>query len=450
MRKLALAFAVLMSFPVVIGFAADQPAPAPGQAAPPSAPARGRGFWPTSTCKGCHPRTVEQHLLSHHESSFTNPVFQAQYFEEVLPRASRDPGLATEAQACTACHAPVAFALQQAYIRGAEEIDPSMSGVTCDVCHTISGWRGEAPENGNFISEPGPSKRGPFARETNWHHVYSELHTKSELCAICHEATNHHGLEVKATFTEWKKSPFAAQGVQCQDCHMTRDGFLTAGQAQYESGPAANMPGHAPVRDRLYTHRFPGAHSKSQVEGAITLAVSTIPGAPGPGDRAVVRVTVDNGRTGHKMPTGSADLRVLWLAVTARVNDVVIPLAAKSVDSSGFDVAGGTQEDARILGEDVPKGSRLYRAVFADAQGRPTLSFYDAQSIPFDNRLAAAEKRVESLDLAIPKEAKGRVQIEARLLYLPYPTALSRHWNLEKPEAVVVAAARQELTLRQP
>lgn len=448
MRKLAITFSLALCLSGWVALAAGDAPATEGQPAAPTAPARGRGFWPTSTCKGCHPRTVEQHLLSHHESSFTNPVFQAQYFEEVLPRASRDPGLAEEAQACTACHAPVAFALQQAYIHGAEEIDPSMSGVTCDVCHTIAGYRGDEPRNGNFISAPGPSKRGPFARETNWHHVYSELHTKSELCAICHEAVNHHGLEVKATFTEWKKSPFAAKGVQCQDCHMTRDGFLTAGQPQYESGAAADMPGRAPVRDRLYTHRFPGAHSKSQVEGAITLALNTIPAAPAPGERAVVRVTVDNSRTGHKMPTGSADLRVLWLAVTARVNDAVVPLTAKSTEAVAYDVAGGAKDDQRIIGEDVPKGSRVYRAIFVDGQGKPTLSFYDAHAITFDNRLAAAEKRVESFDLALPKDAKGRVQIEARLLYLPYPTALSRHWNLPKPDAVEVAVARQEIALR--
>ncbi|HSN15025.1 MAG TPA: hypothetical protein VLT61_10355, partial [Anaeromyxobacteraceae bacterium] len=65
------------------------------------------GYWASSTCGGCHPRTLEQQVASHHEASFTNPIFQAQYFESVLPGASRDPALAGEARSCAACHAPV-------------------------------------------------------------------------------------------------------------------------------------------------------------------------------------------------------------------------------------------------------------------------------------------------------------------------------------------------------
>jgi hypothetical protein len=448
MKTLAIAVVLLWSGLASSGPASDSTKAAADQRGPASSPARSHGFWPTSTCRGCHPRQVEQHLESHHESSFTNPAFQAQYFEEVLPRASRDSGLAAEAQACTACHAPIAFATQQRYVQGPAQIDSSMSGVTCDVCHTITGYRGSQPRNGNFITEPGPTKLGPFKRETNWHHVYSELHTRSELCATCHEAENHHGVEVKATFTEWKKSPFATRGVQCQDCHMTRDGFLTAGRARYESGTAADMPGKAPLRDRLYTHRFPGAHSKSQVTGAITLDLRARDSAPVPGDQVAVEVVVDNSRTGHKMPTGSADLRLLWLTVTARVNGKPIALRAKSVESAPYDVAGQGKDDARFLGKDVPAGSRIYRAIFVDDQKRQTLSFYDAVAIPFDNRLAAAEKRVESYGLAIPKDARGPISIVARLSYLPYPSVFSRSMDLPRPQAVEVAVARQEIALR--
>jgi len=448
MKTLAIALALLWPGLAPSGPALDSAKATAAQQGPTSSPARSHDFWPTSKCRGCHPRQVEQHLKSHHELSFMNPAFQAQYFEEVLPRASRDSSLAAEAQACTACHAPIAFATQGGFLRGFEQIDSSMSGVTCDLCHTITGYLGSEPGNGNFITEPGPSKRGPFKRETNWHHVYSELHTRSELCATCHEATNHHGVKVTATFTEWKNSPFATQGVQCQDCHMTRDGFLTAGRPQYESGTAADMRGKAPVRDRLYTHRFPGAHSKSQVAGAITLHVRAPATAPTSGGRITIKVAVDNSRTGHKMPTGSADLRLLWLTVTARVNGRPIALSARSRESEPYDVAGEGRDDAQFLGKDVPIGSRIYRAIFVDGQNRQTLSFFDAVAIPFDNRLAAAEQRVESYSFAIPKDARGPILIVARLLYLPYPSVFSRSMDLPGPESVEVAVARREIALQ--
>src|SRR6266540_5269294 len=124
------------------------------------APSR-TGYWPSATCANCHPRTVEQHMQSHHETSFMNPLFQAQYFEELLPRASRDPKLVEEARSCTACHAPVAWAYQRAYFTGPMPTDPSMSGVTCDLCHTITGIDGPTPRNGNFVSRPSDKKLGP-------------------------------------------------------------------------------------------------------------------------------------------------------------------------------------------------------------------------------------------------------------------------------------------------
>ena len=197
-----------------------------------------------------------------------------------------------------------------------EQVDPTMSGVTCDFCHTISGYAGNIPQNGNSISEPSERKFGPFRRETNWHHVYAELQTKSAVCAVCHNAVNHHGLEIKSTFTEWKNSRYAREGIQCQDCHMTVYGFQTGGKPTYDSGQAAHMiPGSAPVRAKLYTHRFPGAHSRTQVMGAITLAIEPGSSSVPPGDELAVRVHIDHERTGHKMPSGSADLRQLWLSL---------------------------------------------------------------------------------------------------------------------------------------
>jgi hypothetical protein len=406
------------------------------------------GYWPSSTCGTCHPRTVDQHMQSHHESSFTNALFQAQYFEEVLPRASRDPKLAEEARTCTACHAPVAFSWQHRHLTGPMPADPSMSGVTCDLCHTITGYEGSVPRNGNFVSVPSDRKLGPFPSETNWHHAYSELQTKSEFCATCHEAVNHHGLEVKSTYTEWKKSPFAAKGIQCQDCHMTRDGFRAGGVAEYESGTAAEGAlFKAPSRDRLYTHRFPGAHSKSQVEGAIAIAFNRVPADARAGDAVPFSLAVDNHRTGHKMPTGSADLRLLWIEVTAKAGGKSWPVPAKVKATGGYGIAGAGDRDALFLGTDVPAGARIYRAVFFDSTNEQTLASYDAVRSVWDNRLEAGERRVEPYELTIPAGTVGPIRLEARLVYLSYPSAFAKKMEVAAAVPVEVAAASAEIAL---
>jgi hypothetical protein len=408
--------------------------------------AQTKNFWPTSTCRGCHDQIVEQHLASEHEMSFTNPAFQAQYQKALLPKIATDPGLYAEARECIACHEPVAYAMNGPKALSLQEIDPKMNGVTCDICHSMTGYRGAKPQNGNYIVEPSERKLGPFKGQGDWHHIYSELQTKSDICAVCHEAVNGHGLRIKATFTEWQESTFARQGVQCQDCHMNVDGFLTAGKPRFASGKAAAMTvGSAPQRERLYTHQFPGAHSKTQIEGAIDLAIEAIPHRDSQNPALDINVTVDNSRTGHSMPSGSADLRLLWIEVTVRIGNELVGQPAVILeseapdDSSAYSLAGRGRFDSILLGPEVPKGSRIYRSVFVDAAGQATLDSFNAVAKLFDNRLKAAEKRKESYRFGIPEGAKGDITIKATLKYLPYSSTFTSRWGLPSPEAVLVA-----------
>ena len=159
---------------------------------------------------------------------------------------------------------------------------------------------------------------------------------------------------------------------------MTVYGFQTGGKPTYGAGQAAHMtPGDAPVRSKLYTHRFPGAHSKTQVMGAITLAIDAGSSSFSPGAEMDVRVHVDNERTGHKMPSGSSDLRQLWLSLEANIGGRTIPVPARPARRiDAHDVVGSGSFDQLLLGQDIPRGSRIYRAIFVDETGKPTLSSY--------------------------------------------------------------------------
>jgi hypothetical protein len=385
-----------------------------------------------------------------HARSFVNPVFRAQYFDEVLPLTAGEPALQWEADMCMACHSPIAFLTHAGGIVREEQVDPLMSGVTCDFCHTMSGFTGERPENANYVSEPGYRKLGPFAHEKDWHHVYSEFITTSEFCAVCHNFVNHLGLEIRSTYSEWKTSRYAEKGIECQDCHMNVDGFLTAGRPTYESGQAARMTvGRAPFREVLYTHRFPGAHSRTQVTGALALEIETDLAAVSPGDELHIEVQVDNSRTGHKMPSGSPELRLLWLDLQAQHQGAAayIP-ATPGEDGETCDVSGHGSCDRELLKDDVPDGSRVYRAVYADEVGCRTLASYRAAKTVFDNRINAAEIRKEAYVYEVPKNAAGTLVLVATLHYLSYPRAFAESLGVPAVEPVEIAAARKELRVR--
>jgi len=255
---------------------------------------------------------------------------------------------------------------------------------------------------------------------------------------------------VKSTYAEWQSSRHAQEGIQCQDCHMSVNGFLTEGRAIRESGVAAVMNlGSAPVRGALYTHRFQGARTQSQIEGAIRLAFQAPAETPQPGDALNLVLLVDNSRTGHKMPSGSVELRYLWLDVYADVDGNRVPLVPSAqAERGGYDVTGTHEEiDRSFLAKAVPPGRRIYRTLLADTRGLPTLAFFQAQRIIFDNRLNASEVRPESYSLTLPRTAAPRILLSAHLYYVPYPDAFAQRLGLPKATPVKIASATSELRL---
>lgn len=235
---------------------------------------------------------------------------------------------------------------------------------------------------------------------------------------------------------------------------MNVRGFLTAGKPVYESGKAARMRlGYSPYRKRLYTHRFPGAHSRTQVEGALTLDMKldmkTQGHAPRPGSEITVNIYVDNSKTGHRMPSGSAELRLLYLDLSAAYGDRSIPVPAVTRTTGMYDVSGKGRFDAYILGSGFPDGRRIYRAVCIDKRGRQTLSSYDAVRIEFDNRLNAAEIRKETYRFRIPEDAAGILSLRAKLYYLSYPAPFAARLGLPAAEPVEIASATKDIVIEE-
>lgn len=416
--------------------------------APGTAKATTGSFETSSSCKICHENIYEQFRESMHAKSYSNPLFRKTYFDVLLKRYADDETLAEEKKGCIACHSPVTAIGTGGEIFLYDQVDPASSGVECDLCHRIRGFKGPEAGNGNYIAEPGAQKFGPFAKDTDWHHVYAELQTKSEVCAICHNRVNRNGLEIISTFSEWKESRYAKEGIQCQDCHMNANGFLTAGKPVFESGRASqNTLARSPARSKIYTHRFPGAHSETQVQGAIELDIRVEKTGLCPGEKAVIQVLVDNSKSGHKLPTGTAELRLVYLDLHVQAGNRIIPVPATSSDAEMFDVSGSSKYDAEFLGKDFPPGRRLYRAVCADSSGRQTYYAYDAHKIVFDNRLAADEIRKEFFTFPIPEDIGKEFSLIAKLYYLRYPDPFAEKLGVEKAKGVELAAVSKAIVL---
>ena len=143
-------------------------------------PAEAQELHPATYCGACHGPIRREWATSTMATSWKNPVFQA-----FLSDAKTQLGEKTLA-ACIACHAPAASVTADYNF----ESPVSREGVTCNFCHNVSAVD-PSPKPASYTLDPSDPQlmRGPYKDSdpgTAHKFVYSELHTKSEMCAACH------------------------------------------------------------------------------------------------------------------------------------------------------------------------------------------------------------------------------------------------------------------------
>ena len=121
------------------------------------------------------------------------------------------------------------------------------------------------PQNASFIVDPGPVKRGPYRDSDSPYHEteYSELHTKSEFCANCHNVFHpSNNFPIEDTYREWKTSVYAQAGIQCQDCHMMPvEKAIEAARTLVRPANPGRAAMGGPQREQVFTHEFVGANA---------------------------------------------------------------------------------------------------------------------------------------------------------------------------------------------
>ncbi len=324
------------------------------------------GWTSAAICGECHQAIHAVWQQSLHSKSWTNGVFQAAY------RRSVDSYGAETARLCLSCHAPTVRHSKDYAVK-----DPvTAEGVTCDFCHSISAVDLNDPSNPIRV-HAGNTKYGPLRHAQSPVHeiVDSQLHTRSEFCAACHEYRNRHGVTVLGTYSEWKKSSYAKRGTQCQDCHMP----LVPGRVV-----SMKVKGDTPHSVNL--HDVSGSHDIERVRKAVTLELE---GYDWIADRVSIYIRISNKGSGHCFPTGLPMHRAV-LEVTVR--------------------DGGTEVGRREL---------PFEVVLLDKKGRPLQRehevFLSATSVRSDTRLKPNE--VRTIDVSFRDITASRLVVTATLYY---------------------------------
>lgn len=390
-------------------------------------------------CGQCHTEQYKGWNGSMHANAFKDPIFQALW--AIGEKSNSDINLRNH---CGSCHSPIGTAT------GTIEFDPDKGlhgeftapgvaamGVSCDVCHTISGTnvsKTATQEHGNasFILSPGKTKRANLKdAESPMHDTeYSEHHDSSKFCGNCHNIFHPgNNFPIERTYDEWKYSIYAQNGIQCQDCHMVpvevaeqvadtlkRPSELLSSQTEGFAGLGGKM------RKVIHKHGFVGGNAivtealnknktasdsaenlgaKSNYDAAVKrlkgVALLDVHLTQKAGTLHELKVKVTNQRAGHNLPTSLTEVRQIWLEI------IVTDDQGKELFSSG------TLDSHNAL----PSDTVIFNAHAVDKNGKHTEFPWDIARFTQVNTIPPRGYKYSSYFFNVPK---GAVKVNSKVV----------------------------------
>lgn len=362
-------------------------------------------FGPSAGC-GCHATLVAQWQQSMHAKALTDPLFVLK-----LKEAEAATGGALGPY-CNGCHAPIAvMAGELTSVDQSRVSKTGAEGITCDFCHQVRGTEG--PLGNTSVAVTGDGIKLAQLQDPQAPHAaaYSQFHETAEFCGNCHNVDHPgNGMHLEATYTEWKNGPYAAEGIVCQDCHMTPGPGVT----KPNPGKAASM---GPEREHIYTMTFAGGNvglgdavlAEERLKAAAELLLD-VPEVVEGGEVAVT-TTITNVGAGHYLPTGLTEVRQMWLEVTAT------------------DEAGN-----KLLSE-----RRDFGSVLKDAEGNYPVELWEAADFESDDRIPPKEST--SNDYSFPM-AEGAVTVKAALYYRSCSEEMADKAGVEIPTTTMAEVTK--------
>ena len=379
-----------------------------------------------AACATCHIDIARQHEQAMMSQAYTHHWDEIEYFELAVPHAGKEPKVAGVKAGCNGCHAPLAFLAGDIPPKKPAEGSRANESVSCDLCHSITGFSGDLPYNFNWISSPGKVKQGPRPGVVSPHHETREnpFLRSAEFCGTCHNEKDPWGLFVKSTHLEWKEGPHGKGGIVCQACHMPP-----------APGRSARMGSDLPD---MRQHLFHGAHDPGKLAGVAEVRIHPETREAEPGDTMKLTAVVVNAKAGHKIPSGSAEERVLWMhveATDAKGASYHLPVDRKGFKDEDFTIASATAMAYQDIGDikglaafpglkrdgtypTMAPGDRIFRLPYLDPQGRMTIAQWNTAAFATDYRLAPLSAVSETFSWKLPDALPaGPVTVTARIYY---------------------------------
>lgn len=411
-------------------------------------------FKKPETCGICHQTIYSNWQETLMAKSFVHTWDDVEYFELALPHAMELDKVSGVKSGCISCHGPLAF------LSG--DIPPSRpsantranEGVSCEMCHSITGSTEAEPFNFSAIMDLGDIKYGPRddSRSSFHNTAYSEFHGSPEQCAICHDEQSPYGAWVKETYREWSGGYYADQGTVCIDCHME----TTSG--------VAGMGGQQ--RDDLAVHTFYGPHNNEFMANTMQLTASADTQQASKGNEVNLSVDIYSGECGHSFPSGSSEERMLWLEVWATDsagNTFHLPVNTTGFDGEEYTVADSSalaySDIGPIMGLDnfeglsrdgnVPDGARIFRRPFLNPDGEMTVcQWYTASNTAVDYRFAPRETKQESYTWQLPQNvASGEVKIDFNMYFSTVPSSVGDFFELPEHDYAPKIVGSDSITI---
>jgi nitrate/TMAO reductase-like tetraheme cytochrome c subunit len=305
---------------------------------------------------------------------------------------------------CISCHAPLATltnTVPENPFDPKQESPLLADAVSCEFCHTISGKEVQIQKlslGAYLFPRVGQTEilygRHPDAKTEAHLTQPSQFLLSSELCGTCHRFGHPvSGMAIQDTYAEWKQSPYAAQGVRCQDCHMP----AYAGRVAVDGKD----------RTELHAHVFLGGHTE-MIRKAATLRVNSEWGQRDGKDSLKVTVSITNSGAGHLIPTGIPGIREMWLEVSA--------------------FSGGQQQ--------LATERRGFGLELLDSAGKSAMP-WDAARLGRDTRIGPKKTRQEIFHFKLNKA--GEVRLEAKLLERLISESAARYAGIPATSAMSMA-----------
>jgi hypothetical protein len=342
-----------------------------------------------------------------HASSGMNPRFLSLYNgTDITGMVTVSPGYLLDFPGtvgnCATCHAPGA-AHDAPFTTNMNELEGvNLEGVFCEFCHKVGDVYLDPITSLPYDNAPGvismrlyrpfPTDQLFFGSldDVTRRVSYLPLEKSSQFCAPCHQFA-FWGTPIYESYAEWLASPYPAQGIECQTCHMP------AGTTQYFAPPELGGLPRSP--DRLATHLDLGLKDTGFMQNTITMTLSAVQ----VGNQIEVNVALKNFGAGHHVPTDHPGRHlILVLEAEDEEGNYLAYLTGPTVPEWGGIEAGmpGTAY-AKVLQDVLTKDY-------------PVVSYWNQTAILSDNRIPALGTAVSNYIFSHPGYG-GTVTIMATL-----------------------------------